>query len=161
MVFHWSLNDSKFPQISRTFLCILADLSNALVWMVSVRLPLPIPFARLWGPFRAHQLLSVSPSLSCSILLLIIIIIILTCIVFHFPNSTWEKESPRCGCWLARQRHHSKQVRTPVALLRFRLIPLGKAWALLSLQLWVKFYHCSYSTGMNLALNKQRKLIIL
>ena len=35
MVSHWSLSDSKSPQISRTLLSILADLSNAIVWMVS------------------------------------------------------------------------------------------------------------------------------
>ena len=33
--FHWSLSDSKSPQVSRTLLCILADLSNVLVWIVS------------------------------------------------------------------------------------------------------------------------------
>ena len=37
MVFHWSLSDSKSPQISRTRLRILAVLSNAVVWIVSVR----------------------------------------------------------------------------------------------------------------------------
>ena len=35
MVFHWSLSDSKSPQVSRTLLSILSDL-NAAVWMVSV-----------------------------------------------------------------------------------------------------------------------------
>ena len=35
MVFYWSLRDSKSPQVSRTLLSILADLSNAVVWMVS------------------------------------------------------------------------------------------------------------------------------
>ena len=39
MVFHWSLSDSKFPQVSRTRLSILAVLSNAVVWIVSTRLP--------------------------------------------------------------------------------------------------------------------------
>ncbi len=34
MVSHWSLSDNKFPQVSRTFLSILADLVNAV--MVSV-----------------------------------------------------------------------------------------------------------------------------
>ena len=34
-VFHWSLSDSKFPQVSRTLLSILAVLNNAVVWMVS------------------------------------------------------------------------------------------------------------------------------
>ena len=39
MVFHWSLSDSKFPQVSRTFLSILAVLNNALVWMVPTHPP--------------------------------------------------------------------------------------------------------------------------
>ena len=37
MVSHWSLSDSKSPQISRNLLSILADLNNAVVWMVSTR----------------------------------------------------------------------------------------------------------------------------
>ena len=37
MVFHWSLSDSKSPQVSRTLLSILAVLSNAVVWIVSTR----------------------------------------------------------------------------------------------------------------------------
>ena len=37
MVFHWSLSDSKFPQIFRTLLSILADVNNIVVWMVSTR----------------------------------------------------------------------------------------------------------------------------
>ena len=35
MIFHWSLSDSKSSQVSRTLLSILADLNNAVVWMVS------------------------------------------------------------------------------------------------------------------------------
>ena len=35
MVFHWSLSDSKSPQVSRSLLSILADLVNAVVGMVS------------------------------------------------------------------------------------------------------------------------------
>ena len=37
MVFHWSLSDSKSPQVSMTLLSILAVLNNAVVWMVSTR----------------------------------------------------------------------------------------------------------------------------
>ena len=37
MVSHWSLSDSKSPQVSMTLLDILADLSNAVVWIVSTR----------------------------------------------------------------------------------------------------------------------------
>ena len=39
MVFHWSLSDSKSPQVSRTLLSILAVLNSAVVWMVSTRPP--------------------------------------------------------------------------------------------------------------------------
>ena len=39
MVSHWTLNDSKSPQVSRTLLSILAVLKNVVVWMVSTRLP--------------------------------------------------------------------------------------------------------------------------
>ena len=38
MVFHRSLRDNKSFQVSRTLLSILADLNNAVVWMVSSRL---------------------------------------------------------------------------------------------------------------------------
>ena len=40
MVLHWSLSDSKSPQVSRTRLSILAVLSNAVVWIVSTRPPI-------------------------------------------------------------------------------------------------------------------------
>ena len=39
MVFHWSLSDNKSPQVSRTRLWILAVLSNAVIWIVSIRPP--------------------------------------------------------------------------------------------------------------------------
>ena len=39
MVFEWSLSDSKSPQISYTLLGILAILSNAVIWIVSIRPP--------------------------------------------------------------------------------------------------------------------------
>ena len=39
MIFHWSLSDSKSPQVSRTNLRILDVLSNAVVWIVSTRPP--------------------------------------------------------------------------------------------------------------------------
>ena len=34
MAFHWGLSESKSPQVSRTRLCILPDLSNAVFWML-------------------------------------------------------------------------------------------------------------------------------
>ena len=38
MIFHWSLSDSKSPQVSWTRLRILAVLSIVVVWIVSTRL---------------------------------------------------------------------------------------------------------------------------
>ena len=35
-VFHWSLTKKKSPLVSRTLLSILANLTNALVWIVSI-----------------------------------------------------------------------------------------------------------------------------
>ena len=40
MVFHWSLGDSKSPHVSRTYLSILTVLSNAVIWIVSIRPPI-------------------------------------------------------------------------------------------------------------------------
>ena len=48
MVFHWSLSDSKSPQVSRTRLRILAVLSNAVIWIVSTR----PPTSKSSGPFN-------------------------------------------------------------------------------------------------------------
>ena len=39
MVFHWRLNDSNSPRVSRTLLSILAVFNNAVVLMVSTRPP--------------------------------------------------------------------------------------------------------------------------
>ena len=35
MVYLWSLSDNKSSQVSRTLLSIMADLDNAVVWIVS------------------------------------------------------------------------------------------------------------------------------
>ena len=48
MVLHWSLSDSKSPQVSRTLLSILAVLNNVVVWMVSTR----PPTSKSSSPFR-------------------------------------------------------------------------------------------------------------
>ena len=48
MVFHRSLSDSKSPQVSRTLLSILDVLSNAVIWIVSTRLPT----SKSYSPFK-------------------------------------------------------------------------------------------------------------
>ena len=37
MVFHWSLSNSKSPQVSRTLLSIRSDVNNAVIWMSLIR----------------------------------------------------------------------------------------------------------------------------
>ena len=64
MVFHWSLSDSKSPQVSRTRLSILAVFSIAVLLIVSTR-PLTIKSPR---PFN-------NPLVTVPIIIIIIIII--------------------------------------------------------------------------------------
>ena len=40
VVFQWSLSDNKSPQLSRTFLSIIADISNAVVYLVWILPPI-------------------------------------------------------------------------------------------------------------------------
>ena len=51
MVFHWSLSDSKSPQVTRIFLSILAVHNNAVVWMVSTRPPTSKSSSPFSNPF--------------------------------------------------------------------------------------------------------------
>ena len=71
MVFHWSLSGNKSPQVSRTLLSILADLNNAVVWMVSTH---PLIFQVLLSLYLTFGVCTestnynlVSTSLSCSV----------------------------------------------------------------------------------------------
>ena len=49
MVFHWSLSD-KSTQVSRTQLRILIVLSNAVIWIISTRLPISKSFRPFNNP---------------------------------------------------------------------------------------------------------------
>ena len=65
MAFHWSLSDSKSPQVSRTLLSILAVLDNAVVWMVSTRPPISKssnPFSNPLVTVQKGQMLYFDPS---------------------------------------------------------------------------------------------------
>ena len=75
MVFHWSLSDSKSPQVSRTLLSILAVLNNAVVWIVSS----PPPTSKSSNPF-SNPLVTV-PNAP------ITVGIIVTCMFHSFFNS--------------------------------------------------------------------------
>ena len=52
MVFHGSLSDRKSNQVSRTLLSILADLSNAILWLVSACIPVSSSSSLLYKPSR-------------------------------------------------------------------------------------------------------------
>ena len=75
MVFHWSLSDSKSPQVSRTLLSILAVLNNAVVWMVSTRPPTSKPTSPFINPLVTVPKAPIT------------IVIIVTCMFHSFFNS--------------------------------------------------------------------------
>ena len=77
MVFHWSLSDSKSPQVSMTLLSILAVLNNVVVWMVSTQPPTSKSSSPFSNPFVTvpNEPITIG--------------IIVTCIFhsfFHFPS---------------------------------------------------------------------------
>ena len=63
MDFYWSLSDNKSSQVSRTLLSILADLNNAVAWMVSAR-PL---ISKSFSPCTNHLMTVPSPSITIGI----------------------------------------------------------------------------------------------
>ena len=83
MVFHWSLSDSKSPQVSRTLLGILAVLNNGIVWMVSTRLPT----SKSSRPFN-NPLVTV-PKAPITISTIVTIIIIIIIIMFGSFSVLW------------------------------------------------------------------------
>ena len=49
MVFHWNLNDSISPRVSRTLLSIFSDLNNAAISMVPIRPRISTPHSKSLG----------------------------------------------------------------------------------------------------------------
>ena len=78
MVFHWSLSDSKSPQVYTTLLSILAVRNIAVVWMVS----------------------TLPPTSKCSIItfaiIIIIIIIIIIAATLFSPRASLEHQFGTC-----------------------------------------------------------------
>ena len=62
VIFNWSLNDSKYSQLSRTFLSILADLNNVVVSMVAILSPIPNSTIILSRPF---EIVPSAPTIVC------------------------------------------------------------------------------------------------
>ena len=59
---HWSPNECKFPQLSRTILNILANFSSAVVWMVSV---LPHIFSSFSIFSKFFEIVQRTPTVKC------------------------------------------------------------------------------------------------
>ena len=93
MVCHWSLSDSKSPQVSRTLLRILADLNNAIVWMVSIH-PDICKSSSPWINYLVTEPRTPITNCISECFIIIIIIIIINIIiysfrVFHISVSWW------------------------------------------------------------------------
>ena len=69
MVFNWSLSDSKSLQVSRTLLNILADLNNAVIWMVSPRPFIFKSVSSLTKPFMAVPSVPISIGITVTFML--------------------------------------------------------------------------------------------
>ena len=59
-------------QVSRTFLSILCDFNNAVVWMISILYNPPVYLSSFLWPFQMHQLQLVSPLPLCPKAILIL-----------------------------------------------------------------------------------------
>ena len=76
MVFHWSLSDSKSPQVSRTLLGILAVFNNVIVWMVSTCPPTPKSSSPFSNPLVTVPKAPITIGIIVTCIIIIIIIII-------------------------------------------------------------------------------------
>ena len=78
MVFHWSLGDSKSPQVSRAQLSFLAVLNNVVVWKVSTRPLTSNSFSPFSNPFVTvpNAPITIGIIFTCMFHIIIIIIII-------------------------------------------------------------------------------------
>ena len=64
MVFHWKLIDNKSSKVSRALVSILADLNNAVVWIISI-LPLILRPSSLssnpfWTVWRVPRIIAIT-----------------------------------------------------------------------------------------------------
>ena len=68
MFFHWSRSDSMSPPVSRILFWILADLINAVVWMVSILLPIYKRSSPLFHPLRTVLLALTTRGITISLM---------------------------------------------------------------------------------------------
>ena len=119
MVFHWSLSDSKFPQVSRTLLSILAVLNNAVVWMVSTCPPTSKSSSRFSNPLVPVPNAPIT------------IGIIVTCMFHSFFNSLARSR------YLSFFSHSFSFILWPAGTVKSTILQvLFFCWLLLSLVVW-------------------------
>ena len=82
MILHWSLGDSKSPQVSRTRFRILAVLSNAVVWIVSTRPPISKSSRPFNNPLVTVPNAPITIGTITTFIIIIIIIIIIINILY-------------------------------------------------------------------------------
>ena len=68
MVFSWKLSGSKSPQVSRTLLSILANLNNAVIWMVFARSLISNSSSPLIKPFEIIQSAPITINITISLM---------------------------------------------------------------------------------------------
>ena len=81
------VSHNKSSRGSRTLPSILADLNNAVIWMVFTCFLISkfqVPLQSLWGLIRTHQLQLISPSLTCSMSFLVLLLRLGTYLSFRF-----------------------------------------------------------------------------
>ena len=122
MVFHWSLRDSKSPQISRTLLSNLCYLNNAVVWMVRLDLRFPtLPF----------PILSASLTIGITVTFLFHSFSVLWQGLSYIcrslpPDRTWHKVGLKWGLGEGKVGHEQKLEPCGSVLL---IEPLNVMWA--------------------------------
>ena len=80
MLSHWSLSDSKSSQVTRTLRSILADLSNEIFWMVSIR-----PFISKSSTYF------INPSVTVTRASITIVIIVMFMFYSFFNSQAWSR----------------------------------------------------------------------
>ena len=92
MVFHWSLSDCKYPQVSRTFLSIPVDLNEAVFWMVATCLLISKSSSSYSNPLMtvSNAPITIGITVTIIIIITIIMIIIIFFVIFHTNVNWWS-----------------------------------------------------------------------
>ena len=101
MVFYWSLCDGKWPHVPRSLLNNLADLNNAVVWMVSVRPPISSFSSFLTQLFENVSNAPITISINTTLIIhkLFSFLFIYFFFFFHFYSIIWSEDTEKSTIW--------------------------------------------------------------